>query len=61
MASAASSTATVACQPLSSIESSRPARSRAWPSDSTVSTPCATGVCSSSATRVSPAVTASQT
>ncbi len=59
--SAASSADTVADQPLSSLESGRPARSSAWSTLSTVSTPWATGVDSSSATRVSPSVTDRQT
>ena len=55
--SAVSSAETVADQPLSSLESGSPARSSAWSTVSTVSTPWATGVDSSSATRVSPSVT----
>src|SRR3954453_5635609 len=53
--------ATVASQPLSSTEPGSPARSRACCSVSVVSTPLPTGFGASRATRVSPAVTASQT
>src|SRR3954471_2526039 len=59
--SAVVSAAIVASQPLSSAEPGRPARSRACSSVSQVRTPLPTGLPASSATRVSPAVTASQT
>src|SRR3954452_11074229 len=59
--SAVCSAATVASQPLSSTEPGSPARSRACCSVSVVSTPLPTGLAASRATRVSPAVTASQT
>src|SRR3954447_5483898 len=59
--SAVCSDAAVASQPLSSAESARPARSRACCSPSVVRTPLPTGLPASSATRVRPAVTESQT
>src|SRR3954462_8276365 len=59
--SAVASAAIVASQPLSSAEPGSPARSRACSSVSQVRTPLPTGLPASSATRVSPAVTASQT
>src|SRR4051812_31532970 len=55
------SAAMVASQPLSSAEPGSPARSRACISSLVVRTPLPTGLPASSATRVSPAVTASQT
>src|SRR4051794_32176917 len=55
------SAAMVASQPLSSAEPGSPARSRACCSSFVVRTPLPTGLPASSATRVSPAVTASQT
>ena len=55
------SAATQASAPLSSVEPGPPDRSTAWSWVSQVSTPLPTGVRSSSATRVSPAVTASHT
>src|SRR4051795_7548384 len=59
--SAVASAPIVASQPLSSAEPGSPARSRACSSVSQVRTPLPTGLPASSATRVSPAVTASQT
>src|SRR3954471_20893192 len=59
--SAVASAAIVASQPLSSAEPGSPARSRACSSVSQVRTPLPTGLPASSAPRVSPAVTASQT
>src|SRR5918998_511072 len=59
--SAVARAATVASQPLSSAEPGSPARSRACSSVSQVRTPFPTGFPASSATRVRPAVTASQT
>src|SRR3954449_648479 len=59
--SAVASAAIVASQPLSSAEPGSPARSRACSSVSQVRTPLPTGLPASSATRVSPAVTASHT
>ena len=59
--SAVASAAMVASQPLSSAEPGSPARSRACSSVSQVRTPLPTGLPASRATRVSPAVTASQT
>src|SRR5690606_21510506 len=53
--------AIVASRPLSSTDSGSPALASACSSVSQVSTPLPTGVLSSSATRVSPAVTASHT
>src|SRR3954471_12827998 len=59
--SAVARAATVASQPLSSAEPGSPARSRACSSVSHVRTPLPTGLPASRATRVRPAVTASQT
>src|SRR3954451_22437333 len=59
--SAVASAAMVASQPLSSADPGSPARSRACSSVSQVRTPLPTGLPASSATRVSPAVTASHT
>src|SRR3954451_18017352 len=58
---AVASAAMVASQPLSSADPGSPARSRACSSVSQVRTPLPTGFPASSATRVSPAVTESQT
>src|SRR4051795_3255162 len=59
--SAVCNAAMVASQPLSSTEPGSPVRSRACCSSSVVRTPLPTGTPASSATRVNPAVTESQT
>ena len=59
--SAVDKAASMASAPLSSFAPGPPVRARAWSRFSTVSTPLPTGTCSSSATRVRPSVTESQT